>query len=365
MGFTSEGLSTRQATMRVAVLMGGQSGEHEVSLRSGAAVLEALHTLGHPAFAVTLLRQGGATTASPDGNTRGTSAAGLVALEAWQPDCAFIAMHGPDGEDGRIQGALELLGIPYQGSGIQASAIGLDKIRTKELLRAADLPIAAERVVHASSPSGVATDWSALAPELSGALGLPLVLKTPTSGSSVGVEIVRTTEALAERGAALASEAGRVLVEQFVAGREFTLPVVETCDGFAEAFPVVEIRPKAASFFDYEAKYTPGATDEICPAPIEPALESRLRALGVAAHLALGCSGYSRTDCIVAPDGRIVLLEVNTLPGLTRESLLPKSAAVAGLTFADLVQRLLDRALARAHLADRAAPWRGESGEKP
>lgn len=331
--------------MRVAVLMGGRSGEHAVSLRSGAAVLDALATLGHPAFSLTFLRDGGATTASDLRASTGTSAAALVALEAWHADCAFIAMHGPDGEDGRIQGALELLGIPYQGSGIQASAIGLDKIRTKAILRAHDLPVAAERIVHAATFASLATDWHALAREL----GLPLVLKTPASGSSVGVEIVRTHEALAARGEALAREAGRVLVEQFIAGREFTLPVVETASGDAEAFPVVEIRPKHAAFFDYEAKYTPGASDEICPAPIPPALEAELRALGVAAHRALGCRGYSRSDCIVAPDGRVVLLEVNTLPGLTRESLLPKSAVVAGLSFAQLVQRLLERAMTAAH----------------
>jgi len=233
-------------------------------------------------------------------------------------------------------------GFAYQGSGARASAIGPDKVRTKAILRAHDRPVAAGRVVHAGRSAPALSDWDALV----GELGLPLVLKTPASGSSVGVEIVRTREALAARGEALAHEAGRVLVEQFVAGREFTLPVVETPSGDAEAFPVVEIRPKAAAFFDYEAKYTPGATDEICPAPIEPALEAQLRALGVAAHRALGCRGYSRTDCIVTPDGRVVLLEVNTLPGLTRESLLPKSAAVHGTNFATLVQRLIERAVA-------------------
>ncbi len=317
--------------MRVAVLMGGRSGEHEVSLRSGAAVLEALATLGYAALPVTLLRDGGARV----GDEEGPLSRGVAALEAWRPDCAFIAMHGPDGEDGRIQGLLELMGIPYQGSGVQASAIGLDKIRTKALLRAAGLPVAAERVATANS------DWAAFAAEL----GLPLVLKTPASGSSVGVEVVATEAALAEHGAALVAEAGRVLVEQFVAGREFTLPVVETTAGVAEAFPVVAIRPKDAAFFDYQAKYTPGATDEICPAPITPELEIELRRLGVAAHEALGCRGYSRTDCIVGDDGRVALLEVNTLPGLTRESLLPKSAAAQGLTFPMLIERLLARAL--------------------
>lgn len=320
--------------MRVAVLMGGRSGEHEVSLRSGQAVLDALRARGHEGLPVIFGRDGGAQVAD---QPPGTLTQGLAALEGWQPDCAFIAMHGPDGEDGRIQGLLELLGIPYQGSGIQASAIGLDKVRTKEVLRSRGLPVAADRVVE----RGVRPDWDALAAEL----GLPLVLKTPASGSSVGVEIVGDREALARRGRALVDQAGRLLVEQFVRGRELTMPVVEREDGTPEALPCVEIRPKSAAFFDYEAKYTPGATDEICPAPIEPALESRLGALGIEAHRALGCSGYSRTDCIVREDGAVLLLEVNTLPGLTRESLLPRSAAVFGLSFADLVERLLRRAL--------------------
>jgi D-alanine-D-alanine ligase len=164
----------------------------------------------------------------------------------------------------------------------------------------------------------------------------------------VGVEIVADEDALAARGEALLAEAGRLLVERFVRGRELTLPVVEREDGEPEAFPCVEIRPRSATFFDYVAKYTPGASDEICPAPIPEALEARLRALGVAAHRALGCRGYSRSDCIVADDDEVFLLEVNTLPGLTRESLLPLSAATAGVSFPDLIERLLRRAVAGA-----------------
>lgn len=327
--------------MKIAVLMGGRSGEHEVSLRSGRAVIGALFGRGHAVFALTFGRHGGATFGpvgnGDDAETEGTIAASLVALEAWGPACAFIAMHGEDGEDGKIQGVLELLGIPYQGSGIQASAIGLDKVRTKQLLRAAGLPLARERVIDRTAPR----DWDALVAEL----GLPLVMKTPASGSSVGVEIVPTREAAEARGEALLDEAGRVLLEQYVKGREFTLPVLEDPDGTPTALPVVEIRPREAAFFDYTAKYTPGATDEICPAPIPPALEAILGDLGLRAHQALGCRGYSRTDCIVTPLGEVALLEVNTLPGLTAESLMPRSAAVAGMDFTALVERLLARAL--------------------
>jgi len=333
--------------MKIAVLMGGRSGEHEVSLRSGRAVIGALLGRGHEVFALTFGRHGGATfgatqTLDPDDAqvvTGGSIATALAALEAWGPAVAFIAMHGEDGEDGKVQGALELLGIPYQGSGIQASAIGLDKVRTKQLLRAAGLPLARERVIERDTPR----DWDALI----GELGLPLVLKTPASGSSVGVEITATREAAETRGEALLAEAGRVLLEQFVAGREFTLPVIESPDGEPIALPVVEIRPRDAAFFDYTAKYTPGATDELCPAPIPPALEAILGDLGLRAHRALGCRGYSRTDCIVTALGEVALLEVNTLPGLTAESLMPRSAAVAGMDFTALVERLLARALDR------------------
>ncbi|MFO0750799.1 MAG: D-alanine--D-alanine ligase [Myxococcota bacterium] len=275
-----------------------------------------------------------------DGATAGGGSIGetLLALERWRPDVAFIAMHGPDGEDGRVQGALEMLGIAYQGSGIQASAVGLDKVRTKAVYRAAGLPVAKDRVVSGR------VDWRALAAEL----GLPLVLKTPASGSSVGVVIATTLDELAAQGQALVAEAGSLLCEQYVHGREFTAPVVEGPDGTPSALPAVEIRPVTAAFFDYVAKYTPGATDELCPAPIDPVLEAEIRALGLAAHRVLGCRGYSRTDLIVRADGRPVLLETNTLPGLTAESLLPKSAAVAGLPFPALVQRLLERARAAA-----------------
>lgn len=327
--------------MRVAVFMGGRSGEHEVSLRSGAAVLGALATLGHEALPVTFGNAGGGRWGAPEAEITGSIGETLLAVERWRPDVVFLAMHGPDGEDGRVQGALEMLGIAYQGSRIQASAVGLDKIRTKDVFRAFGLPVATDRVVHARTDGSIDSGlWDEVASEL----GLPVVLKTRASGSSVGVEIVRTKDELVARGIAMLADAGTLLCEQYTRGREFTAPVLEDEDGTPRALPAVEIRPKTAAFFDYEAKYTPGASDEICPAPITPELEDVIRKLGLAAHKALGCRGYSRTDLIVTDDGRPVLLETNTLPGLTAESLLPKSAAVAGLDFAALVARLLLRA---------------------
>lgn len=319
--------------MRVALLMGGRSGEHAVSLRSGAAVAAALDELGYAHFDVVLARDGGARW--PGG--AGGAGAALAAIEGFAPDAAFIAMHGPDGEDGRIQGALELLGIPYQGSGVQASAIGLDKIRTKAIFRQVGLPVAADRALVASAPP----DWA----ELAATLGLPLVLKTRASGSSVGVEVARDLEALARRGAELLEDSGALLVEAYLSGREFSGPVLEDEDGTPRALPVIEIRPRAAAFFDYDAKYTPGATDEICPAEIPADLEAALRDLAVRAHVALGCRGYSRTDLMLDARGAPRVLETNTLPGLTAESLLPRAARVAGVPFPALVDRLLRRAL--------------------
>jgi len=323
--------------MRVLLVKGGRGGEHEIALATGAEVARALTALGHEVFELVLERgERGGGAHWPGGG--GGVGAGLAAAEAWSPRVAFLAMHGEDGEDGRIQGALELLGVPYQGSGVQASAIGLDKARTKDVYRLAGLPTAPDRVLTRAEPRS----WPALAADL----GLPLALKTRSSGSSVGVERVDTVEGLAERGEALLASAEVVLAEAWIVGRELTGPVLEGEDGTPEALPTVEIRPRGHGFFDYAAKYTPGATDELCPAPIDPALEARVRELAVAAHRALGCRGYSRTDVMVDAAGRPYLLETNTLPGLTPASLFPKAAAAAGLTFPDLIERLLRRALA-------------------
>ncbi len=321
--------------MKIALIMGGRSGEHEVSLETGKAVAAALERLGHTRFEVVLGKEGGARW--PGGS--GSVAQALTAIAGWAPDVAFIAMHGADGEDGRVQGTLDLFGIPYQGSGVATSALGMHKSWTKAVYRAAGLPVAADVTLR----RGDRPDWAAMADRH----GLPLVLKTSQSGSSVGVEVVESVEALAERGDALLAETDALLVEQYVTGREFTVPVLEDADGAARALPVIEIRPRSARFFDYAAKYTPGATDELCPAPIDEPLTERLQALGLAAHAALSCRGYSRTDVIVDASGQPHLLETNTLPGLTRESLFPKAAGAAGMSFEQLVAALL----ARAHAA--------------
>lgn len=317
---------------RIGLLMGGRSGEHDVSLVTGREVAAALHGRGHETLALTLEREGGARWGS---SGQGSVLESLTALHAWRPDAAFIAMHGPFGEDGRIQAALELIGVPYQGSGVLASATCLDKARTKDLYRLAGLPVARDLVLRG------APNWDAVAAEL----GLPLVLKTRQSGSSVGVEVAQSQAELRAHGADLLATSDYVLAEEWLPGVEYTTAVLEQAPGAPQALPIVEIRPVSALYFDYEAKYTPGATEEICPAPIEASLADELARLGVRAHELLGCRGYSRTDFKLDAEGRPRLLETNTLPGLTPASLFPKAAAAAGMTFPDLVERLIGLAL--------------------
>jgi D-alanine-D-alanine ligase len=324
--------------MHIGVLAGGPGGERDISLITADAVERALEALGWTPFRVNFGARG-EPSRWPGGE--GTPLEALAALERAKPDAAFIAMHGLWGEDGRVQAALELAGIRYQGSGVLASALAMDKIRSKEIFRAHGIPVAADLTV---SPPDQPEEAARVAARLVQALGLPLALKTPGSGSSVGVAIADTAEDVAATLVAFSADADRVLAEAYVSGREFTCPVVESADGTPEAFPVVEIRPRAARFFDRAAKYDPGATDELCPAPIPAHLEAALRETGLAAHRALGCAGYSRTDVRVDDAGRIVVLETNTLPGLTPASLLPKSAAAAGLPFPELIRRLLQRA---------------------
>lgn len=321
--------------MKVAVLMGGRSGEHDVSLVTGAAVVGALGRLGREAWPLTFGRDGRAGWPGGEGSV----ADALGALAGARVDVAFIAMHGSDGEDGRVQGALELLGIAYQGSGVAASAVALDKLRTKQVFEAAGLPTARDVRVR----RGDAFD----AAEVAARLGLPVVVKTAESGSSVGVEVVESVEALATRVPALLGSSAALVCESWLPGREFTCAVLDDASGRPRALPLVEIRPRGGRFFDYETKYDPEAVDELCPAPVDAALADEMAELGVRAHRALGCRDYSRTDIKLDAAGRPRLLETNTLPGLTAASLMPKAAAADQMSFDALIAHLCDLAAAR------------------
>ncbi|NLV41067.1 MAG: D-alanine--D-alanine ligase [Candidatus Hydrogenedentes bacterium] len=317
---------------RVAVLMGGESLEHEVSLRSGAGAAAALRRMGHEVLPVTIGKDGGwsfgesAPVPLPQAVSR---------LAEERPDCVFVALHGGAGEDGRMQGLLELLGLPYTTSGSAASGLCMDKIRAKTVVEAAGIRVAPQAVVTLA-------EWracpEAVTARIRDEIGVPCVIKAPNQGSSCGMAICRAGDTLADDIERVLAVEGRLMAEAFVPGTELTCAVLDVEPGARpRALPITEIRPKTSAYFDYEAKYTPGASEEITPAPIPEPLAETVRAAAVGAHEALGCRLWSRSDFILGPDGP-VWLEVNTVPGLTETSLFPQAAAAAGISY----DRLMD-----------------------
>ena len=302
--------------LRVALLAGGRSGEREVSLSGAKGVEKALDSKKFEVL-------------------RYDPASDLEALvaDAGRIDFAFILLHGLFGEDGTVQGLLDLLGIPYQGSGVLGSALAMDKNLAKEIYRLHGLPVADWEMVDKRKGT--------TASEIIERLGLPLVVKPICQGSSIGMTIARTEADLAVGIETAFAHDSRVMVEQFVVGREITAGVLGNTDPVA--LPLIEIIPgDGYTFFDYNAKYKPGASREICPAPIEEGLAARAQEYGVAAHSALQLRGYSRTDMILTAEGTFVLLETNTIPGMTATSLFPQAAAAYGLSFPALLERLIE-----------------------
>ena len=293
---------------KVAVLLGGTSAEREVSLMSGGGVLAALQARGVDAQAF-----------DPAERTFGE-------LSAF--DRVFVALHGRGGEDGTIQGVLELMGVPYTGSGVMASALGMDKWRTKLLWRAAGLPIP-EFVLL-----GEDSDFAAVEREL----GLPLFVKPACEGSSIGVVKVRAPGELAAAYREAAKYDRLVLAERAVLGGEYTCAIVGDT-----ALPVVKIEP-ATEFYDYEAKYLRDDTQYRCPCDFTPEREAELRAMALEGFRVLGCRGWARIDFLMDEDGRAYLLEANTSPGMTSHSLVPMAARAAGMSYEDLVVRVLSLA---------------------
>lgn len=315
--------------MRVAVLRGGPSREHEVSMWSGAEVVRAL---GGRAVDVVIDRHGGWSVAG---------APAMAALDALRElaeiDAVFIALHGPFGEDGTMQALLEAAGLSYTGSGPAASALAMDKIRAKLVYAGAGLPTAP--AVHRLRGDRVVEVVERAQRELDP----PWFVKPARDGSSFGVSMVKTADELTRA----LEEMGEVeaLVEPRIEGRELTCGVLESPEGEPAPLPVTELIPSDRhAFFDFEAKYTPGETNEVTPAEIDDGLRDRIQALAVRAHRTLGCRHLSRTDFMVRTDGAIFLLETNTIPGMTPTSLVPQAAAVAGLSFETLVGRLVELA---------------------
>jgi D-alanine-D-alanine ligase len=255
-------------------------------------------------------------------------------------DVAFIALHGPYGEDGTLQGMLELLGIPYVGSGVLASSLAMDKVMAKKLLAASGLDVPREAVI---TRAGYARDPRAAA-SAAGEIGYPVFVKPVRQGSSFGATGVEGPDELPAAIAEALRYDDRALIEEKLTGTELTVGVIGSGDDLT-ALPVIEIVTTRA-FFDYKAKYDPAATQEICPARIPDEVARRAQELALRAHRALGCEDLSRTDMMLVGD-RMAVLEVNTIPGMTSNSLLPKAARVAGIPFGELIERLIGSALSR------------------
>lgn len=314
------------ARMKIAVVQGGPSAEAEVSRASATAVARALTLAGHDAVLLEL---------EPELGGR---------LLAGAFDAVFPAVHGRLGEDGSLQGLLEVLDLAYVGSEVRPSAICADKVSTKTVLRAFGLPLAAQELLGPED----AVDLGRLVQ----ALGLDLVVKPPAGGSAIGVSrlLAGSTQEDLARAVQVAREQGPiVLVESYVRGLELTCGVLEGDRG-PVALPPTLIAAQASDWYDFESKYSEGGSRHICPAPLERDQLERVQELAVRTHVAVGARDLSRTDMILATDGQIVLLEVNTLPGMTSVSLFPEAAQAAGIGFSELVDRLVRRAHAR-HLA--------------
>lgn len=308
------------AKLRLALIAGGTSDEREVSLRGAAGVEKALNPDRYE-----VVRYDPATDLA------------RIAADAATIDAAFILLHGVHGEDGTIQGFLDLLGIPYQGAGVLGSALAMDKNLAKIMYRLAGLPVAPWVMVE----PGDLEDSG----RIQAAVGLPCVVKPVRQGSSIGMSIVRTLDQLPAALALALRHDGEVMVEAFLKGRELTAGVLGNSE--LTALPLIEIIPDSRyDFFNYEAKYQPGATREVCPAPVSETVRARAQDYALRAHRSLQLRGYSRTDMILVEE-ELYLLETNTIPGMTPTSLLPQAAAEAGLPFGALLDRLIELALER------------------
>lgn len=345
--------------MRIVVLAGGLSAERNVSLSSGVMVCRALRERGHEAAFVDMFFGAENFSGAPEElfsaplpeelcrvaretpdlealrrsrrwQGKGMFGKDVLALCA-MADAVFLALHGSCGEDGRVQAALELLGVPYTGSDHLGSALAMNKDLTKRLV----------------APKGVLTpEWFSVrhdgttVSELAEMLPLPCVVKPNAGGSSIGVSICRGPEELAAALEKGASMGGCSVVEQYIPGREVQIAILED-----QALPSIEIVPKTG-FYDYENKYQPGAAEEICPAPIPPETEAALAEAALTVFHTLGLSVYARADFILGEDGRIWFLEINTLPGMTPTSLVPQEAAAAGISYGELCERILNASIA-------------------
>lgn len=296
---------------KVAVLYGGNSAEREVSLNSGSAVYDALI-------------ESGIDTVKID-----TKDNLIAQLNEYKFDVAFIALHGLGGEDGTIQGLLEFYGLPYTGSGVKASAICMDKWRTKLIWMGLELP----------TPKFVKADSIEMLKEFSDDVGFPVMVKPALEGSSIGISKAKALEELDQSFLAAASTGSPVLAEQFITGKEFTVAVLGE-----RALPAIQLKP-ANDFYDYDAKYLQDDTEYLVPCGLSKLKENELQALAVKAYEAVDCEGWGRVDFMQDENEKFWLIEVNTVPGMTDHSLVPMAAKAEGITFPDLVLEILGAAL--------------------
>jgi D-alanine-D-alanine ligase len=313
---------------RVAVLKGGSSLERQVSLRSGARVEHALERLGHEVVPIDV----GADL--------------IESLRAAAPDAAFVALHGRDGEDGTVQELLEILGIPYTGSGVLACARSIDKVLAKHLMGESGIPT--PEFFSFSESAFERLGAAETLPAIEERLAFPIVVKPVTGGSALGVKFARTAADVPGALVSAFSYDGRVLLERHVKGRDLAVSLVQGPDG-PQALPIVEAVPREEDFYDFEARYQIGRTDFVCPAELPPETTGRAQALAIAVWQLLGFYGFARVDLMVEePSGELYVLEANAIPGLTETSLLPQAADAAGTEFDQVVARLLELALQRA-----------------
>jgi len=297
----------KQQLGRVGVLLGGTSSEREISLQSGAAVVAALEEAGIEHVAIDV----------------GVNA--IADIQAAKIDRAFLALHGAGGEDGRIQAVLEYLNIPFTGSGVQASALAMDKLRTKQLWRGVNLSTPDFAVLN------TANDWAKVLADLGG----EVMVKPAHEGSSIGMARVKTAQDLADAFQNAAKYDGSVIAERLIVGSEFTVAILD-----GEALPPIKLETDH-TFYDFNAKYIANDTRYICPCGLDAQKEAELKQLALAAFDAVGCEGWGRVDVMADKDMNFYLLEVNTLPGMTSHSLVPMAAKARGLSFSELVLTIL------------------------
>ncbi|MBK9294586.1 MAG: D-alanine--D-alanine ligase [Oligoflexia bacterium] len=303
----------------IVLVQGGLGSEREISLKTGAAFERALKNL-KANYTVIDAKEDFPVQISKIKNIK----------------CALLALHGKYGEDGTIQGILEYLKIPYTGSGVMASALAMNKAATKQILSQNGIPNADYGVINLNflKESDINSELQKIVKKV----GIPLVVKPLQEGSSVGMSIVKNEKDVLNAIHLAAKYDKQILIEKFISGMEITVPI-----WFGKALPIIEIKPKS-EFYDYKRKYTKGETDYILPAPLSPELQKKCEKYSIDTFLAVGCRHYARVDLMISEDHKPYVLEINTLPGCTETSLLPKSAAKAGLKFDDMIQTLIENA---------------------